>query len=328
MRLTEFFFLKGILPSWRIILPGFILTFCTVYAYPENAGTEIKGRIYGFNTSMALEYATVSLMSLPDSINADNAITGSDGLFRFKEMPFGNYYLIIQYMGYEKKLIGGINIAEDSRQIDLGRIDLQIALNDLDEFEVRDNRNALSFEIDRKVIIVSKELAAEGGTAVDALQNAPSVKVDALGNVLLRGSADFTLLINGKPTMMEPSQVLQQTLAETIESIEIITNPSVKYEAKGTTGIINLKLKKQYKNKTEGFVNLSLANGDKYSGTLMFNKQFGKFSAFTAVSYSNKTQRTTNWGYRDVFKTDSSYHESIDSKRKINRTSADIKIGA
>jgi outer membrane receptor protein involved in Fe transport len=311
----------------RKLLLTLIFIFSITISYSNISEVGIKGNVRCTTTLQPLEYATVSLGSLPDSAIIDNVITDIKGLFRFKTVPPGKYYLVIQYMGYEKKFIDGIVINEDSKIIDLGTISLQISVSDLKEFEVKEDKNALSFEIDRKVINVSKELVAEGGTAVDALQNAPSVKVDALGNVLLRGSADFTLLINGKPTMMEPSLVLQQTLAETIESIEIITNPSVKYEAKGTTGIINLKLKKQNINKTEGLVNLSIANGDKYSGSIMFNRQFGKISAFTGISYSNKTQRTTNWGYRDVSNSDSSYHESIDAKRMINRTSVDFKIG-
>jgi len=311
----------------RPLLP--LIFFVTLaHAYSNIPGAEIKGTIVGKTVLNPLEYATVSLMSLPDSVNVDNAITETNGSFRFKNVPDGKYYIVIQYMGYGKKLIGEITVNEGSRQTDLGRIELEMALSDLEEFEVREDRNALSFQIDRKVIDVSKEHAAQGGTAVDALQNAPSVQVDALGNVLLRGSADFTLLINGKPTLMEPSLVLQQTPAETIESIEIITNPSVKYEAKGTTGIINLKLKKQFKDKTEGLVNLSIANGDKYSGSFSLNRQFKKVSAYAAVAYSDKTQRTSNWGYRNVFGTDSVYRENIDSKRKINRLSADIKLGA
>ena len=304
------------------------LIFTLINAFSNNPGNEIKGRIYGQNTTGPLEYATVSLMSLPDSINVDNAITESNGSFRLNNVAVGSYYLVIQYMGYEKKYFGVIAVNQESKQIDLGRIELQLALNDLEEFEVMDDRNALSFQIDRKVIDVSKEMAAQGGTAVDALQNAPAVQVDALGNVLLRGSADFTLLINGKPTLMEPSQILQQTLAETIESIEIITNPSVKYEAEGTAGIINLKLKKQYKDKAEALVNLSIANGDKYSGSLSLNRQFGNFSTYASVSYSDKSQQNTNWGYRNIFNTDSSYQESIDSKREINKLSADVKIGS
>jgi len=315
--------------SWskRIFLIS-ILIYCGVPSYSNSSGSEIKGTIYCMNTSLALEYATISLMSLPDSSNVDNVITDLNGQFRFKDVPEGEYYISVQYMGYEKKFIDSVVADHKTRQIDLGRIGLQISVNDLKEFEVKDGRNALAFEIDRKVIDVSKTLAAEGGTAVDALQNVPSVQVDALGNVLLRGSADYTLLINGKPTMLEPSQVLQQTLAETIESIEIITNPSVKYEASGTTGIINLKLKTTRENRTEGLVNLSVANGDKYSGSIVLNKQFRKFGAFAAISYSNKTQRTENWGYRNVYDADSGYHDSIDSRRKINRLSTDLKIGA
>lgn len=299
-----------------------------VNCFSNGPGGEIKGVVICTASSHELEYAAVSLFSLPDSANVANEITGASGLFRFRNIPEGQYFLVIHFMGYEKKIVENISVGQANRQADLGKIGLQVSLYDLDEVEIKDIRNPVTFEIDKTVVDVGKELAAQGGTAVDALQNVPSVQVDALGQVLLRGSADFTLLINGKPTLMDPVQLLQQTPAETIESIEIITNPSVKYEAKGTAGIINLKLKKQYKSKTEGLVNLSIANGDKYSGSVMANRQFGKFSAFASVSFSDKTQRTSNRGFRDVSDADSAYQETIHSNRRINRFSADMKVGA
>lgn len=328
MKSQEEYCLASPFPRFRRLALILLFLLSNLSTFANGPGNEIEGTIFCPATARTLEYATVSLFSLPDSVNIANEITGANGLFHFIDVPDGQYYIIIQYMGYEKKFIEGIAVNQSNRKTDLGRIGMKILLNDLDEVEIKDNRNALSFEIDRTVVDVSKVMAAQGGTAVDALQNVPSVQVDALGNVLLRGSADFTLLINGKPTLMEPLQVLQQTPAETIESIEVITNPSVKYEAKGTAGIINLKLKKQSKNKTEGLANLSLANGGKYSGSLSLNRQFKKLTTYAAISYSDKTQRTSNWGYRNVFRTDSVYHESIDSKRKINRRSADLKLGA
>lgn len=312
----------------RIIFLSLLFVLSTTSVYSIKPGAEIKGTIISKSTSQPLEYATVSLRSLPDSIILDNKITDGKGQFCFSELADDDYFIVIQFMGYEKKFIDGLSINRENRQIDLGRIEIQVSVNDLKEIEISGEKNAVTFKLDRTVIDVSKELAAKGGTAVDALQNVTSVQVDGIGNVLLRGSADFTLLINGKPTMMDPQQVLQQTQAETIESIEIITNPSVKYEAKGTAGIIDLKLKKQYKDKTEALLNLSLANGDKYSGSFTLNRQFKKVSAYVSVACSDKTQRTSNWGYRNVFDSDSVYHESIDSKRKINRSSADLKMGA
>ena len=230
----------------RSVLLFAIIMLFGIMAHAENPGAEIKGVVLCSQSGQALEYAAISLMALKDSSLVDHSITDAKGSFHIKNVPEGEYYLVFQFMGYEKKYIDRLEIKPETRQLDLGRIEMQISVQDLSEFEVTDDKNALAFGIDRKVIDVSKELSAVGGTAVDALLNVPSVQVDAYGNVLLRGSADFTLLINGKPTLQEASQVLQQTQAETIESIEIITNPSVKYEAKGTSGIINLKLKKQY----------------------------------------------------------------------------------
>ncbi len=267
-------------------------------------------------------------MMLPDSANMANEITNNRGMFRFDDLPEGSYYIVIQYLGYYPMIIPGIEISDSMGRYDLGKIGMEVSVQELQEFGINAEKDAVNYGIDKKVVTVSKELAAEGGTAVDALQNAPSVQVDAYGNVLLRGSADFTLLINGKPTLLEASQVLQQTLAETIESIEIITNPSAKYEAEGTAGIINIKLKNKQANMAEGLLNLSLANGDKYSGNIMLNKQFRNFRTFAGFSYSNKTQRTENWGYHEVFDTPEDFRDSINSRRRIQRVSYEFQIGA
>ncbi len=311
--------------GWAILMLLLILQ--SPYGYAGGPGS-LRGTVICGTSGQPLEYATVSLILLPDSANVANEITNNRGMFSIEGLTHGTYYLVIQYMGYREKIIPGIGISDDMRQYDLGRIGMEVSVKELQEFGITVQKDAVSYGIDKKVVAVSKELAAEGGTAADALQNAPSVQVDAYGNVLLRGSADFTLLINGKPTMMEASQVLQQTLAETIESIEIITNPSVKYEAEGTAGIINIKLKNTQANMAEGILNLSLANGDKYSGNIMLNKQFKKFRTFAGFSCSNKTQRTENWGYHEVFETSEDFRDSIDSRRTIQRVSYEIQGGA
>jgi outer membrane receptor protein involved in Fe transport len=165
-----------------------------------------------------------------------------------------------------------------------------------------------------------------GGNAADALQNVPSVQVDGDGNVMLRGSADFTLLIDGRPAIIEAAEALKSIPAGSIQSIEIITNPSVKYEAQGNTGIINIISKKEHLKGMDGLLNLSLATEDKYRGSLMLNRNYKKLRAYVGLSSSYQTKRNKSWETRDVDASEP-YQEYIYSFRKVRRTRNEIKAG-
>ena len=128
--------------------------------------------------------------------------------------------------------------------IELGELFLESTAFTTDDIVVSENRAPISYEIDKKVINVSEQLTSLSGSAVDVLENVPSITVDIEGNVSLRGSGNFRVLVDGRPTIMESNDVLQQMPASSIENIEIITNPSAKYDPEGTAGIINLVLKK------------------------------------------------------------------------------------
>ena len=164
------------------------------------------------------------------------------------------------------------------------------AVERLDEVEIVADEMSVEYKIDRKIINVSQQLTAASGTAVDILENLPSITVDIDGNVALRGSTGFMVLIDGRPTVMEASEVLQQIPANTIENIEIITNPSAKYNPDGTSGIINIITKK---NKLKGFsgtANLNLGNFNRKGGGLLVNYTKKKFSFFIGADL-NKGER-------------------------------------
>ncbi|MFC1800228.1 TonB-dependent receptor domain-containing protein, partial [Candidatus Eisenbacteria bacterium] len=144
------------------------------------------------------------------------------------------------------------------------------------------------FEIDKKVINVGKQLTAASGTAVDVLENVPSVTVDIEGNVTLRGSSSFTVLLDGRPTLLEPSEVLEQIPASTIETIEIITNPSARYDPDGVTGIINVVSKKQKMSGISGVVNLNAGLNEKYGGDFLFNYRRAGLTAYIGADYGKR----------------------------------------
>ncbi len=147
-------------------------------------------------------------------------------------------------MGYDELHYSDLVIDRSNRRLDIGTIFLETSSQILEEVVITNERNAVEFQIDKKVISVGEQMTAASLSAVEVLENVPSIRVDVEGNVSLRGSTGFTVLIDGKPTVLDPSDVLRQTPASTIENIEIITNPSSRYQPDGTGGIINIITKK------------------------------------------------------------------------------------
>jgi outer membrane cobalamin receptor len=154
--------------------------------------------------------------------------------------------------------------------------------------EVVEEKPALEFKIDKKVINVSKQYTALSGSAVDVLENVPSVTVDIEGNVRLRGSENFTVLIDGKPTILEPNEVLQQIPAGAIEDIEIITNPSAKYDPEGISGIINIITKKKQLSGLSGILNGNGGLNDKYGGDFLFNWRRERYNLSLGGDYNKR----------------------------------------
>jgi len=157
----------------------------------------------------------------------------------------GRYFMRVSFMGYKDYIIPDIKINKEHYFINLGKIKLQTSVESLNEVVINGSSPRIDYQIDKKVINVSKQITAISGTAVDVLENVPSVKVDIEGNVMLRGSSGFTVLIDGRPSVLDANDALQQIPASTIDNIEIITNPSAKFDPDGTAGIINIITKKK-----------------------------------------------------------------------------------
>ncbi|MBM3313391.1 TonB-dependent receptor, partial [candidate division WOR-3 bacterium] len=221
----------------------------------------VVGKVFDSGLETPIEYANVVLYALPESTQVDGTVTDATGAFRLDGVKPGRYYVELSFIGYRDRSMKEIEVAAGGLT-DLGRIGLELKPIAVTGVEATAEKPAVSYEVDKRVVDVSKLPNASAGTAVDALRDVPSVKVDIEDNVTLRGSSNFKVLIDGKPTLLDANDALKQTPAQTIDKIEIITNPSAKYEPDGAAGIINLVLKKQ---KGSGFSALANANGD-YKG--------------------------------------------------------------
>ena len=207
------------------------------------AGT-ITGKVVDFGTRQAIDFANVSVMQGENLLTG--TITNEKGEFTL-EIADGTYTLVVSFMGYrevKKELI----VAD--KPVNVGRIALKEDTQTLGEVEVVGQNSSMRFELDKKVFTVDQNIASAGASVTDVLENIPSVDVDQEGNISLRNSEDVEIWINGKPAGLNAEnrgQVLQQMPAGTIEKIELITNPSAKFSPEGTSGIINLVMKKDRK---------------------------------------------------------------------------------
>lgn len=234
----------------------------------EFSGGEIKGKVIESSEKIPMEFANIVLFNSSDSSQVTGTITNKDGLFEITRVRPGSYYLTVGFIGFEQKKINNIEVKRNNI-LDLGTITLSPQTYDVNDVVVSGERAPISYEIDKKVINVSEQLTTISGSAVDVLENVPSVTVDIEGNVSLRGSSNFTVLVDGRPSVLDPNDALQQIPASSIENIEIITNPSAKYNPEGTAGIINIVLKKSQRAGMSGIVELSGGLNGKYGGEVI-----------------------------------------------------------
>ncbi len=208
----------------------------------------ITGRVFDAKSGQAVEYATVAALNPQDSTPVTGAVTGPNGSFEMK-VKNGRYLLRISFIGYTPYYHPNtIVVSEKNPKVNLGKIQVSPGAVMIDEVMVTAERTMVEYQLDKRVVNVDKNLVAGGGTATEVLQNVPSVAVDNDGNVTLRGSSNVKVLINGRPYELmgnDLETLLEQIPASTVESVEVITNPSAKYDPEGMSGIINLKLKEQ-----------------------------------------------------------------------------------
>ncbi|MCB9013865.1 MAG: TonB-dependent receptor [Bacteroidales bacterium] len=276
-------------------------------APPEYSGLEnpkkgtITGKVYDENLKKPMEYTSIAVYSAADSSLITGTISDGEGNFILKNIPYGRYYIMANFMGYEKSFLEDISLSSDQPVKNIGVINLKAASQKLEEVEVVGTQNRIEYKIDRKVINVAQDLNATGGSAVDVLQNTPSVTVDIDGNVSLRGSTNFTVLIDGRPSPLAGNEALQQIPASAIQNIELITNPSAKYDPDGMAGIINIVMKKNSLQGLSGIFNTSVGTGSKYSGDFLLSYKTKKYNVFGGLNYQDNLYGGSVKSFRQMY---------------------------
>ncbi len=218
----------------------------------------IEGSVRDGSSDEAMEYANVLLYHAPDSTMVDGIVTDAAGLFQFSAVPVGTYYLLLQFVGYETRRVDDLTVTAE-QSLSLEALSLSPGQQLLSEIRVTGQKASVYHKIDRQVYDAGQFQSATGGTATDVLRNVPAVAFTAEGGITVRGASGFTVLLNGKPVQSDPSLILSQLPANAVESIEIVTAPSAKYDPEGTAGIINIITKQGV---TDGlFVQVNVKGG-------------------------------------------------------------------
>ncbi len=244
--------------------------------------TEIKGKVVDANSEQPLEFVSVLLRGMVDDSPFKGSTTGPDGLFTVST-DSSIFNVEVRFMGFNSVFIDSIK--SDNPSIDLGMIKLELIDQSLDEVTVTAEKSTTQFRLDKRVFNVGKDISTSGASALEVLNHVPSVTVSMEGLVALRGSQGVQILINGKPSVMsdDPSKALGTITADMIDRIEVITNPSAKYESEGTSGIINVILKKDEKEGLNGSISLNTGIPDNHSVGISVNRRTEKFNLFTQM---------------------------------------------
>jgi outer membrane receptor protein involved in Fe transport len=285
------------------------------------------GYVLDSTNSAPVEFANLALYRVSDSTMITGGITNIEGHFAFRHVPDGEYYLEIHFIGYEKKTIENIVLHENERRLNLGDIYLNITSFNLEAAEVVAKRSLTEYRLDRKVINVGQDISNTGASAAQVLEKSPSVRVDIEGNVTLRGSSNFTVFIDGKPSVLDGNEALQQIPANTIENIEVITNPSVKYDPDGTSGIININLKKNRLQGFSGIVDLTAATGEKYAADLYLNYKTGKFNFYGGIDWNDRKFPGEMRTERESYRNDTTDYRDSEGDQVWMRNGLNFKAG-
>ncbi len=274
----------------------------------------ITGTVLDYQSQSPVEFATIMVGNSQDNTVITGTTTQEDGTFTISA-DTDNIFLEISFIGYVSQKITDFEV--QAQRIDLGTLYLSENSQTLEEVVVRAEKSQTEFKLDRRVFNVGQDLSSTGASALELLNHVPSVNVSIEGQISLRGSGGVQILINGKPSVLanEEGGALGSITADMIERIEVITNPSAKYDAEGTAGIINIVLKKEEKKGVNGSVSLNTGIPDNHSIGLSLNRRTEKFNLFSQIGA----------GYRELPQDNNTINQDLLTGTTILSTGTDYR---
>lgn len=261
-----------------------ILIACSFLLYGPVAMAQvtIKGTVVEESSGQPIAYATVMVGDNETNKPLDGTTTMDDGSFSL-ETDATDYYIEVSFLGFRTKTFGPP--PTQGKTIDLGKVALSEDAEQLQEVVVQGEVSRTEFKLDKRVFNVGKDLSTTGASALEVLNNVPSVNVNIEGRISLRGSQGVQILINGKPSIIasDEGNALGTITADMIEKIEVMTNPSAKYDAEGTSGIINIVLKKEERKGLNGSISVNTGAPDSHSVGVSLNRRTENFNLFTQL---------------------------------------------
>jgi outer membrane receptor protein involved in Fe transport len=295
--------------SILFLLFGVCLLVCkTTFSQTGGKGV-IKGKVVDSVSAAPLGFASVRVFDFEERKLVDGNITNESGEFSLS-IPYGKYYAEVEFMGYQSNVTQPFSLSSDNGAHNFGVITLSTATSTLDEVIVQAEKSSMELSLDKKIFNVGKDLANAGGTATDILMNIPSVQVDPEGGVRLRGSSNVRILVDGKPSGLvsfKGGSGLQQLQASMIERVEVITNPSARYEAEGMAGIINIVLRKERNQGFNGSFEVITGMPSNFGGAANLNYRHRKVNFFINYGIAYRVQPGVGNLYQEVYGADTTF---------------------
>lgn len=311
------------------------LFFCSIIlsnmANAQLPSGEITGKVID-EEQKAFPYASVSLLDAKDSTTVKGTMTTDNGVYEFKGVNIGNYLISIYVVGYKKTFRGPYSITTGSKALKIGNVQLSTDARLLKGVEIVKQKPLIERQIDKTVLNIENSILATGNTALEILEKAPGVSVDKDGKISLRGKQGVNIMLDGKPANLSAEQLanlLRSTEGSAIQSIELITNPSARYDAAGNSGIINIKLKKNRNFGLNGSATIGTGYGEyaKANGGLNMNYRNKKFNIYGNGSYGfNKRFQELDIMRVNGTTADPTYFNQT-SRKIVKRTNRNYKAG-
>jgi outer membrane receptor protein involved in Fe transport len=312
-----------------------ILAFLLLISFTSLAQTsENKGKIIGQTqdgtTKKAIPFSSIRVMAGSPSKTIAGGITSDKGSFEIA-VPFGTFDIVIESVGYETIILKNQVVSKERQKLTIGMLDLKLSVKTLGEVIVKGQKSSMELSLDKRIFNVGTDLGNKGATAAEILANLPSVQVDGEGGIRLRGSENVRILVDGKPSTLvgiNGSSGLQSLQGNLIDKVEIITNPSARYEAEGMAGIINIVMKKNQKEGFNGSIESTLGYPENFGATSIVNYRKNKLNFF--LNYGLFYRKTPGKGnlYQEVYNGPTTNYLSQTSKNKVTGIVNNIRGGA
>lgn len=296
---------------------------------PSDIDSGVKGKVVDKASNQALEYATVMVYNQADSSFVAGSISGKSGEFDIKLKP-GKYYITVQFIAYKTITLNDITVDKSNKARDLGELMVTPDSALLDEIEVVADRTTVEMSLDKRIINVGSDMTSKASNAIEVLENVPSVTVDVDGNVSLRGDDGVRILIDGKVSGLagiSSRDALRSIQSDMIERIEIVTNPSVRYDAEGTSGIINIVLKKDRRRGFNGSIDLRTGFPLQAGLGINTNYRLNKVNLFATYSLNYRENIGGGTSHREFYR-NPTYVTDQDNERNRRNLSNTFRTGA